>query len=319
METIEHRHVKVNGITMHIAEKGKGQGPVILFLHGFPELWYTWRHQILDLSSRGYHAIAPDLRGYGDSEAPPLPASYTMLHLAGDLVGLIDYLGVDQVFLVAHDWGAMIGWQFCLLRPDRVKAFVSLSVPFKPRNPKMKPVALMRAFLGEEYYMCRFQEPGYIESEIARCGTAKVLKKILGDKKPGPPMMPKENPFGIFPGVEISLPPWLSEEDINYCATKFNQRGFTGGLNYYRALDLNWELTAAWTNVQVQVPVKFVVGDADMVYTSPGIKEYVHGGGFKKDVPLLDEVVVMEGVGHFINQEKAQEISSHIYDFFNKF
>lgn len=155
MEGIEHRTLNVNGINMHVAEKGKG--PVVLFLHGFPELWYTWRHQIVAFADLGYRAVAPDLRGYGDTDAPPEATSYTCHHVVGDLVALIESLGVESVFLVAHDWGAMIGWYLCLFRPDLVKAYVSLTVPFRPRNPKMKPIPTMRKFLGDDYYMCRFQ------------------------------------------------------------------------------------------------------------------------------------------------------------------
>ncbi|GLT60835.1 hypothetical protein SLA2020_335820 [Shorea laevis] len=130
MEKIEHSTVSTNGINMHIASIGAG--PVVLFLHGFPELWYSWRHQLLYLSSLGYRCIAPDLRGYGDTDAPPSAASYTVFHIVGDLVGLLDHLGIDQVFLVGHDWGAIMAWHFCWFRPDRVKAVVSLSVPFLP-------------------------------------------------------------------------------------------------------------------------------------------------------------------------------------------
>lgn len=146
-----------------------------------------------------------------------------------------------------------------------------------------------------------------------------MLRKILADRKPGPPYLPKENPFGITPHTQIKLPSWLSEEDLKYYAGKYNQKGFTGGLNYYRALNLNWELTAPWTGVQVRVPVKFIVGDLDMVYTTPGTKEYVHSGEFKKDVPFLEENVIMEGVGHFIHQERAEEVNAHIHDFIKKF
>ncbi|KAE8678110.1 hypothetical protein F3Y22_tig00111441pilonHSYRG00014 [Hibiscus syriacus] len=215
MEGIQHSIVNVNGITMHVAEKG--QGPVILFLHGFPEIWYTWRHQILALSSLGYRTFAPDLRGYGDTEAPSSITSYSCMYIVGDLIALVDTLGVDQVFLVAHDW-----------------------VP-------------------------------------------------------------------------------LSDDDLSYYTNEFNQKGFTGALNYYRTFDLNWELTAPWSGAQVKLPVKYNVGDLDTVYTTPGVKEYVESGGFKGDVPMLDEVVVMEGVGHFINQERADEINSHILDFIQKF
>ncbi|XP_038716599.1 epoxide hydrolase A [Tripterygium wilfordii] len=317
MEGIRHRMVSVNGIQMHIAEKG--EGPVVLFLHGFPEIWYSWRHQIVGLSSLGYHAVAPDLRGYGDSEAPADISSYSCLHIVGDLIELIDSIGAEKVFLVATDWGAMIGWYLCLFRPDRVKAFVCLSVPFRPRNPKIKPVEAMKAFFGEDYYMCRFQEPGTMEAEIAKLGAAQVIKKIVTDRAQGPPCLQKENAFGTEPDSSIPLPFWFTEADLTYNANKFDQRGFTGGLNYYRALDLNWELTAAWTSAQVKVPVKFIVGDLDMVYTTPGVKEYIASGLFKRDVPLLDEVVVMEGVGHFINQERAEEINTHIYEYIREF
>ncbi|XP_019158555.1 PREDICTED: bifunctional epoxide hydrolase 2-like [Ipomoea nil] len=317
MEGIEHKTVKVNGINMHVAEKG--QGPVILFLHGFPELWYTWRHQLQFFAGLGYRAVAPDLRGYGETDAPSLqPSSYTCLHVVGDLVALVQSLGVDKVFLVAHDWGAIIGWYFCMFRPDLVKAFVDISVPFRPRHPTMKPVEAMRAFFGDDYYICRFQEEGRIESDIAIHGSEKVLRKIFTDRKAGPPCLPKENPFGISTD-QPKLPSWLSEQDLKYYASKYDLKGFTGGLNYYRSINLNWELTAAWTGIEVKVPVKFMVGDMDMVYTTPGIKEYVHGGGFKKDVPLLEEIVVIEGGGHFLNQERPEEVNHHIHHFINNF
>ncbi|KAJ4968517.1 hypothetical protein NE237_015218 [Protea cynaroides] len=316
MDGIEHRMVTVNGINMHIAEKGKG--PVVLLLHGFPELWYSWRHQITALASHGYRAVAPDLRGYGDTDAPPSPSSYTIFHIVGDLIALIDLLTQDKVFVVAHDWGAVIAWQLCLFRPDRIKALISLSVPFSPRNPSSKPVDRMRAALGEDYYICRFQEPGEIEDVLfARFGTASLIKRFLTYRTPAPLYVPKGNEFSHLP--ENSLPSWLSEEDINYYAGKFNKKGFTGGLNFYRALNLNWELTAPWTGAKVKVPVKFIVGDLDLTYNTPGAKGYIHGGGFKSDVPFLEDVVVMEGVGHFINEERSDEINTHILDFIKGF
>ncbi|XP_047323799.1 epoxide hydrolase A-like [Impatiens glandulifera] len=237
MEGIKHKTINVNGISMHVAEKG--EGPVVLFLHGFPEFWYTWRHQITALADSGYRAVAPDLRGYGDTEAPASITSYTCHHVVGDLVGLIKSLGEEKVFLVAHDWGALIGWYLCLFRPDLIKAFISITVPFRPRLLNIKPVAAMRAFFGDDYYMCRFQVPGEIEGEIAEYGTRQVLKKILTDRIPGPPLLPKGNPFGISNDfLSSTLPSWLSEDDLSFYADKYDQKGFTGGLNYYRALDL---------------------------------------------------------------------------------
>lgn len=156
MEQIVHKNLKVNGISMHVAEVG--QGPqAVLFLHGFPELWYSWRHQMLHLSAKGYRTIAPDLRGYGDTDAPPSSTSYTVLHIVGDLVALLDALGLEQVFLVGHDWGAIMAWSFCLLRPDRIKALVNTSVIFMPRNPFVKTIQGFRDQLGDGFYMCRFQ------------------------------------------------------------------------------------------------------------------------------------------------------------------
>ncbi|KAK7836404.1 epoxide hydrolase a [Quercus suber] len=271
MEGIEHRTVNVNGINMHIAEKG--QGPVILFIHGFPELWYSWRHQIIALASQGYRAVAPDLRGYGDTDAPPSITSYTCFHVVGDLIALLDAVAPDQdkVFVVGHDWGALIAWYLCLFRPDRVKALVNMSVVLSPRNPKRKPLDSLTAIYGNAYYMCRFQE-------------------FLTYRNPGPLFLPKGEGFGHPPGAPIVLPSWL-----------------------------NWELTAPWTGAQIKVPVKFIVGDLDLTYNSIGTKDYIHKGGFKRDVPLLEEVIVLEDVGHFLHEEKPDEINTHIYDYFQKF
>ncbi|KAG6528610.1 epoxide hydrolase A-like isoform X1 [Zingiber officinale] len=310
-EGIIHRQVEANGIQIHLAEKG--EGPPVLLLHGFPELWYSWRHQILGLAARGFRALAPDLRGYGDSSAPPDAASYSVLHIVGDIVALLDALALPQVFLVGHDWGALIAWYMCLFRPDRVRALVNLSVAFSPflhRNPNGKLVDYFRSHYGDDYYICKFQEPGVIEAAFAHIGTRNALRRFFCYKGTNH-LTEQEN---------ASLPPsWLSEEDISYYISKFEKSGFTGPVNYYRCLDLNWELGAPWYSAQITVPVKFIVGDKDLTYHYPGIQDYLHKGGFKQDVPLLEEVVVMEGVAHFVNQEKPREVTEHIYNFFNKF
>lgn len=157
MDGIEHRTLQVNGINMHVAEKG--QGPLILFIHGFPDLWYTWRHQIHALASLGYRAVAPDLRGFGDTDAPVSVSDYTGFHVVGDLIALLDTIAADEekVFVVGHDWGALIAWYLCLFRPDRVKALVNMSVAFSPRNPTRKPIQSMKYLYGDDYYICRFQ------------------------------------------------------------------------------------------------------------------------------------------------------------------
>ncbi|GMN18800.1 hypothetical protein TIFTF001_050853 [Ficus carica] len=316
MEKIEHSVITTNGINIHVAFIGSG--PAILFLHGFPELWYSWRHQMLALSALGFRCIAPDLRGYGDSDAPLSPASYSVHHVVGDLVGLLEQLGLDQVFLVGHDWGAFMAWYFALFRPDKVKALVNLGVAFMPRNPVTKFVDGLRAFYGDDFYICRFQEPGEIEKDFASEDTTTVLNKLYTSFGLTPLRIPKDVGFKAIK-VPDTLPSWLSEEYIDYCASKFDQKGFTGGLNYYRALDITWELITPWTGAQVKVPTKFIVGDEDSTYHWPGVKQYIESGGFKKDVPALQEVVIIEGAAHFINQAKPEEISAHIYDFIKKF
>ncbi|KAJ0811398.1 putative soluble epoxide hydrolase [Helianthus annuus] len=322
MEDIQHKMVAVNGINMHVAELGKG--PTILFIHGFPELWYTWRHQMLYLASHGYRAVAPDLRGYGDTTGAPTndPTKFTTLHVVGDLVALIEAVvapGEEKVFVVGHDWGAFMAWALCLYRPDKVKAVVNLSVPFSPRNPKFKPVDALRALYGNDYYIIRFQEPGEIEGELAVWGTERFLNDLFNYRKPEALLLPKGIGFGTSPNDPLVLPSWLSKEDLAYYTSKFEKTGFTGGLNYYRALNINWELTAPWTGAQVKVPVKFIVGDLDITYNTMGAKDYIEKGGFKKDVPLLEDVIILKDVCHFLHEEKPDEINQYIHQFFKKF
>ncbi|KAK6272550.1 hypothetical protein POUND7_009633 [Theobroma cacao] len=319
MEGIQHKTVRVNGINMHLAEKG--EGPVILFLHGFPELWYSWRHQINGLASLGHRALAPDLRGYGETDAPAPIASYTCFHVVGDLIALLDAVAPDQekVFVVGHDWGAIIAWYLCLFRPDRVKALFNLSVPFIPYNPRFKPVETWKAYFGNDHYIVRFQEPGVIEAEFEEIGLGRAVLELLSYRVPDPLYLPKGNLFGHPLDGPVDLPPWLSHQDANYYATQFEKTGITPALNYYRNFDRNWELSAPWSGSQIKVPVKFVMGDLDLVYTMPGMKEYIHNGGFKRDVPFLEEAVVMKGVTHWINQEKPDDINKQMFDFFSKF
>ncbi|MED6188283.1 hypothetical protein PIB30_084443 [Stylosanthes scabra] len=318
MEGIQHRTVQVNGINMHVAEKG--QGPVVLFLHGFPELWYSWRHQILALSQKGYRCVAPDLRGFGDTDAPSSVDSYSGFHIVGDLVALIQSLQVEKVLLVAHDWGALIGWYLCMFRPDLVKAYVCLSVPFVPRHPTVPTVDFMRHLYGDDYYICRFQEEGIMEAEMARVGSEYVMKNFLTTRKTGPPIFPKGEHGTVFlPDMKEALPSWLTQQDLAYYVSKFEKTGFTGGLNYYRNMNNNWELLAPWSGAKIKVPAKFITGELDVVYTSLGIKDYIECGGFKETVPNLEEVIIQQGVGHFNNQEASHDITNHIYDFITKF
>lgn len=323
MEKIEHKILAVNGIHMHYAELG--QGPLVLFIHGFPELWYSWRHQIVFMAEHGYRAVAPDLRGYGDTTTGSPNdddiTKFTTLHLVGDLVALLQAIAPaeEKVFVVGHDWGAIIAWHLCLFRPEKVKALVNLSVAFLRRDPNTPFVDVFRSSYGDDHYICRFQEPGDIEAEFSDVGLEKLLKKLFTSRDPGPLYFPKAGK-GSGTHTPILLPSWLTEEDVKYYLSKFEKTGFTGGLNYYRALNLTWELIAPWDGAKIQVPTKFVVGDLDLAYHMLDLKDnYIHNGGFQEDVPLLKEVVVLKDVGHFVNQETPHETNKHIYDFIQKY
>ncbi|XP_075085549.1 epoxide hydrolase 1-like [Nicotiana tabacum] len=320
MEGVEHKTVSVNGINMHYAEIGKG--PLVLFIHGFPECWYSWRHQMSFMANHGYRAVAPDLRGYGDTATgvpnKDDPSNFTTLSIVGDLVELLNSIAPqeEKVFVVGHDWGAVVSWALCLYRPDKVKGFFCLSVAFNPRNPMKKPLETLRAVYGDDYYVVRFQEAGVIEAEFEEIGVKNVLKKFFTYREPAPLYFKKGKSFGDNPQVE--LPCWLSEEELDFYATKYEQTGFTGALNFYRAIDRRSHCFTSISGAKIQVPVKFIVGELDLTYNAPGTKDYLHKGGFKKQVPLLEEVVVLEGVGHFIHEEKPKEINDHIYNFIRK-
>ncbi|KAL6846873.1 hypothetical protein ACP4OV_022726 [Aristida adscensionis] len=342
---VRHWNADVNGVSLHVAEQGPAAGPPVLLLHGFPELWLSWRHQMAALAARGFRALAPDLRGYGDSGAPADPAAYTIFHIVGDIVGLLDHLrlpkvppfppialgsrlttspeltavdgarrGSPQVFVVGHDVGAQAAWHLCLFRPELVRAVVCLGVPFFPRSPV--PISEFFAARGDGFYIMQFQEPGRAERAFARYDIATVLKKFYSIKF---------DDFTAPPGVEIidflqacSSPlPWITEEEIGHYAEKFQKSGFTGPLNYYRMFDMNWRLTAPWNDAKITVPTKFITGDKDIGAQSYGTDLYIKSGALKANVPDL-EVAIIEG-HHYIQQEQAERVNSEILSYLDKF
>ncbi|KAJ0462481.1 putative soluble epoxide hydrolase [Helianthus annuus] len=312
---LTHHRIKTNGIHLHVAEK-KGPGPFLLLLHGFPETWFSWHHQIRDLATHGCHVVAPDLRGYGDSDSPSSPSSYTMFHIVADLIGLLDHFNQQQVFVVGHDWGATVAWHLSLFRPDRVKGMVALCVPFFPRDPHTKPTHFFKQSFGDNLYVSQFQEPGRAERAFAKYDCLTVIKKFLLTDKTDVMIAP--------PGMEIiddleipsQLPPWITEEELQIYADKFQESGFTGGLNYYRAMDLTWELLAPWQGSKITVPSKFIIGDKDIGYKTFS-KPYIEGNVMKTLVPDI-EVVIVDGGHHFIQHEKPQEVCDEIISFIQK-
>ncbi|KAI3787193.1 hypothetical protein L1987_41477 [Smallanthus sonchifolius] len=240
MEGIQHKTVvSANGMNIHIAEKG--DGPLVLLIHGFPELWYSWRHQIMYLADHGYRAVAPDLRGYGDTTGAPVNdhTKFSIIHLVADMIGLLDAITNEgeKVVVVGHDWGAIVAWNLCTFRPDRVKALVNMSVPFVRWNPDGDVAQLMRDTYGEDHYMVRFQEPGEIEAEVANMSTSTFLKKFLTYRDLEPLYISKGKGFRHSPNdVPVTLPPWLLEADLEYFSSQLENTTITGGINYYRAL-----------------------------------------------------------------------------------
>ena len=325
MSETTQRMIESNGIRLNIAEQGKG--PLVLLCHGFPESWYSWRHQIEALAAAGFHAVAPDMRGYGKSDAPEAIDQYTIFHLVGDLVGLLDALEAPTAVIVGHDWGANIAWHAARLRPDRFRAVAALSVPFRPRGPA-RPTSVMPQTADAQFYMLYFQNPGVAEAELERDpratvrnmlygasgdGAAARAAAVSGGAAPSIGMVPRGGGMMQGPGAPATLPSWLSEADIDFYAGEFKRSGFRGGLNYYRNIDRNWELTAAFADVKVTVPALYIAGDHDMVIAAPGTAE--HLANLKQSVPALRNIQMLPGCGHWTQQERPSEVSAAIIEF----
>jgi pimeloyl-ACP methyl ester carboxylesterase len=326
MSETTQRMIESNGIRLNIAEQGKG--PLVLLCHGFPESWYSWRHQIEALAAAGFHAVAPDMRGYGKSDAPEAIDQYTIFHLVGDLVGLLDALEAPTAVIVGHDWGANIAWHAARLRPDRFRAVAALSVPFRPRGP-VRPTSVMPQTADAQFYQLYFQEPGVAEAELERDPRATVRNMLYGASgegaaairaaaassgaSPNPGMVPKGGGFLRGSGAPATLPAWLSEADIDFYAGEFKHSGFRGPLNYYRNIDRNWELMAAFADVKVTVPALYVAGDRDMVVSFPGTDQLL--ANLKQFVPALHNIQMLPGCGHWTQQERPGEVNAAIIEF----
>ncbi len=313
---VRHRTLQTNGINMHIAEAG--EGPLVVLCHGWPESWYSWRHQLAALAEAGFHAVAPDLRGYGGTDAPASVEQYTMLHHVGDVIGLLDALQTESAVIVGHDWGAPLAWNTALMRPDRIRGVAGLSVPYLPRGPISLTTAL-RMTVGDRFYMIYFQQPGVAEAELerdVRTSLRRILYSASGDAPPEKawkPVVPPEG--GLLDSVSEpeTLPAWLTEADLDFYTKEFERTGFRGGLNWYRTVDRTWELTAAWSGAPVQSPAIFIAGARDGVLSFPGMSEVVDG--LQAFVPNLRRTLLIEGAGHWIQQERPDEVNTALLEF----
>ncbi len=320
MAGIAHRTIETNGIRMRLAEQG--EGPLVLLCHGFPEGWYSWRHQIAALAAAGFRAVAPDMRGYGGTEAPAPIEAYSLFHLVGDMVGLLDALGADTAVIAGHDWGAPVAWHAALLRPDRFRAVIGLSVPFRPRGAA-RPTTVMPRTAEAVFYQLHFQEPGVAEAELeadVRGTIRDVLLRLSGDVPPIPgsdgfSMVPREGGLRarMAEHAAMPLPAWLTEADIDAYADAFARTGFRGGLNWYRNIDRNWELMRPFAGMRVTVPALYVAGDRDLVVSFPGAREMI--AGLKASVPLLRETIMLPGCGHWTQQERPEAVNAAMLGF----
>lgn len=316
MQGATQRDIVVNGVRLRVTEQG--DGPLVLLCHGWPELAYSWRHQLPALAAAGYRVVAPDLRGFGGSDAPPEVEAYSVLHLAGDMVGLVAALDAAEAVIVGHDLGATVAWTSALLRPDIFRAVAALSVPFRARGA-VPPLAAVRAAGLHNFYWLYFQQPGVAEAEFER-DVAATLRRILGaagGSRPGDGgqalMLPEGGGFLDLAPEPVALPDWLAEAELAVLVDAYRRTGFRGGLNYYRNFDRNWELLAPWQGALVRQPALFVAGTRDAVITSPMGRPALEA--LPRTVPGLRRTVLLEGASHWIQQERPGEVNAALTGF----
>ena len=309
------RFVDVNGVRLRVLEAGPADAPTVILAHGFPELAYSWRHQLPRLAEAGYHVLAPDQRGYGGSTRPDAIEAYDIAALTGDLVGLLDAVGAERAAVIGHDWGAVVTWSLPLLHPDRVAAVAGLSVPPVPRPLTPVTDALRRMFGENFFYMLYFQQPGIADAEMA-ADPRRSLRRMLGGM--GTPSDDAAAVRMVAPGPEgfidrlpepDRLPDWLSAVDLDYYVAEFTRTGFTGALNWYRNYERNWNIMAAPAAQTIRVPALFVGGTDDPVlsFTRTDRAREVVAGPYRQ--------VLLDGAGHWIQQERSEQISTELLAF----
>ncbi|MBV7517834.1 alpha/beta fold hydrolase [Ensifer sp. ENS12] len=316
------RTIETRTIRMNVVEQG--EGPLVLFCHGFPETAHAWRHQIAALAKAGFRAVAPDMRGYGHTECPSAIDEYTLFHLVGDMVALLDALGAETALIVGNDWGATVAWQAAQMRPDHFRGVVAISVPMMAQPP-VPPTRIFPQTDEAQLYTLYFQEPGIAEEKLER-DIRQALRKILfaasGEAGPRQAGDQTPNPFGMVSrrdGLLAALPDpqqmpdWLTAADLDAYAAAFARSGFRGGLNYYRNLDRNWQLQAALAGVMVDVPALFMIGERDTGLSIPGMLDIIDA--MPGLVPQLKGKIVVPGSGHWLPQERPDLVSDAIIDF----
>ncbi|MBT8095635.1 MAG: alpha/beta hydrolase [Woeseia sp.] len=307
------RMVQTNGIRLAVYEAGNG--PPIILLHGFPELAFSWRHQLPALAAAGYRAIAPDLRGYGLSDKPPGVADYRQEEIFDDIAGLLGEMGQSQAIFIAHDWGALIAWQMALVRPELLRGLIALNIPFMPRRHR-DPVQVMRERFGPNYYIVNFQDSDeadrlfdsdprrFIDRIMRRDGVTRRQFNALPDERRIVNMIATMN-LDRKRGEAL-----LTEDELDFYAKAFSAGGFSGPINWYRNWTRNWK-SMEDIEQKVRMPVLFIGADNDVVVTPQQIK------AMKNFVPDL-ESHVLDDCGHWTQQEKPGETNALMLDWLRR-
>jgi pimeloyl-ACP methyl ester carboxylesterase len=314
MAEISHRTVETNAIKVHIAEAGSG--PMVLFIHGWPESWYSWRHQLPAVAEAGYHAVAPDVRGYGQSDKPEPVEAYRMTEMVADYAGIVEALGEKTAIVVGHDWGAPMAYHCALLRPDVFTAVCGMSVPYTGRSASPPLETMAKLFADSFFYIDYFQQVGVAEKEL-EADPRRSLKLILysasGDAPPAPGFAGKPKGAGLLDGMNEpeKLPPWLTEADVDFYGNEFKGSGFRGGINRYRNMDRDWHELSHLQDARIKQPCAFIGGEKDGVIA-------MNKGAIDTMKGLCDDwrgSTLIPGSGHWNQQERATETNAALLAF----
>ena len=310
----QSKFVQTNGIRMHYAEAGSG--PLVVLLHGFPESWHSWRHQLPALAEAGFHAVAPDLRGYGQTEQPAALEAYDIFQLTGDVVGLVKALGEESAVIVGHDWGALVTHYLALFRPDLFRAVALLSVPYAPRGKVCPTEWEQQRYPGKVFYQASLRAPGsdaFLMTDV-RMSLLKGLYSLSGEADEADRWSPVRDP--AVPALRATplnpkMPSWLTAQDLDFLEAEYKRAGFTGGLNYYRNMDRNWAMTPFLDGAKITQPTLFIAGDRDPVidFLRPAYDRLA------TNIPNLRRNVLLPGVGHWTQQEQPQEVNRLLIEF----
>lgn len=320
VEGVSFRFIESNGITMRIATMGDS-GPLLLLAHGWPESWYSWRHQIVSLANAGYRVVAPDMRGFGASEAPANVDDYDVMHTSADLVGILDALGEETAVLVGHDWGAIVAWQTALIYPQRFTGLINMSVPYRGRSAQ-SPMVRMRQAAGDNFqYIVYHNEPGGLaEAEYDANPRGLISHLYLGiaaNSETEPPLVtdPLRSAGGWIDrlGAPTRLPDWFTEKDLDYIVSQFEMAGFRGGVNYYRNFHRNWEITEHLADEKISMPTLFIAGEEDFVIGGASKEQLTTSMG--RVIEDLRNVVLIPEAGHWVQQEAPAQTTAAMLEF----